>query len=136
MKGNPHRQKLLENLGFQWKAGNASLGWLEVLHKAAIYSKLHQRKLDIPYGFVVPRPPPDSKPHVDSVTAADNENEVWPWPGTYQRKGSTLLECVLTLLFASYIDGALTLSILPFFCYRILVGATSRSALERCPTEG
>ena len=96
LKGNPHRQKLLENLGFQWKAGNASLGWLEVVHAAAIYSKLHQRKLDVPYDFVVPRPPPDSKARVDSITAADNEDEVWPWPGRYQR---IVLDYLCVLLY-------------------------------------
>ena len=72
---------MLEGLGFQWN-GNASLGWLQVVHAAAIYSKLHNRQLDVPFNFKVPHPPSDLDPkmRVDVQTAAD-EGDVWPWPG-------------------------------------------------------
>ncbi|CAB9517101.1 expressed unknown protein [Seminavis robusta] len=83
VKGHPHRQQLLENLRFQWHrgTGNASLGWLKVMHAAAIYSKLHHRNLDVPYSFKVPHPPKNADPEmrVDTCTAAD-DNNVWPWP--------------------------------------------------------
>lgn len=80
VKDNPQRQEMLEKLRFQWN-GNASLGWLRVMHAAAIYSKLHDRHLDVPYNFRVPAPPLDSDPQirVDTCTAAD-QDEVWPWP--------------------------------------------------------
>ena len=83
VKSNPRRQQLLESLRFQW-SGNASLGWLEVVHAAAIYSKLHHRHLDVPFDFKVPPPPSDADPHmrVDTSTAADDDGGVWPWPGT------------------------------------------------------
>ena len=82
VKGNPERRRALEELGFQW-SGNATLGWLEVIHAAAIYSRLHGRNLDVPVSFIVPAPP-----HVD-LSGNGNNNDVasiypgeteWPWP--------------------------------------------------------
>jgi len=83
VKDNPRRQRLLESLRFQWRSGNASLGWLEVVHAAAIYSKLHNRILDVPFDFTVPAPPTDDPTlRIDIATAADGLNDgVWPWPG-------------------------------------------------------
>lgn len=80
VKDNPRRQQLLESLRFRW-SGNASLGWLEVVHAAAIYSKLHDRHLEVPYDFKVPSPP-SNEPNmrVDTITAADDDDGVWPWP--------------------------------------------------------
>ena len=50
VKNNPRRQQKLEELGFYWRAGNASLGWLKVCHAAAIYSRLHRASdLCVPY---------------------------------------------------------------------------------------
>ncbi len=66
VKKHPERRRLLEELGFRW-TGNSNLGWLEVVHAAAIYSKLHNRSLDVPIHFVVP------KPH-------EWIGEEWPWP--------------------------------------------------------
>lgn len=66
IKNHPERQTLLDELGFYW-SGNADLGWLKVVHAAAIYSKLNQRQLDVPYSFRVP-----SRPQ-------DNGGD-WPWP--------------------------------------------------------
>eukprot|EP00977_Amphora_coffeiformis_P010828 scaffold2536_cov169-Amphora_coffeaeformis.AAC.21 len=66
IKNNPERQSLLDELGFHW-SGNADLGWLKVVHAAAIYSKLNQRQLDVPYSFQVPSRP------------KDNGGD-WPWP--------------------------------------------------------
>lgn len=87
VKGDARRQQLLESLSFQWNSGNgnASLGWLQVMHAAAIYSKLHNRQLDVPYTFKVPHPPTDLDPkmRVDVQTAAD-QDDVWPWPGKRQ----------------------------------------------------
>jgi hypothetical protein len=83
VKGNPHRQKMLDNLRFQWHdgTGNASLGWLKVMHAAAIYSKMHHRHLDVPFNFKVPYPSKeDPKLRVDTCTAVDDAEDVWPWP--------------------------------------------------------
>lgn len=66
VKGKPERRALLDELGFHW-AGNADLGWLKVVHAAAIYSKLNNRQLDVPFKFRVP-----SRPHDDGAD--------WPWP--------------------------------------------------------
>lgn len=56
VKNYPHRRAALEDLGFQW-SGNTSLGWLAVIHAAAVYSALHGRVLDVPTTFVVPSGP-------------------------------------------------------------------------------
>ena len=66
IKNNPERQKLLNDLGFHW-GGNAELGWLKVVHAAAIYSKLHNRKLEVPFTFRVPPRP-------------EHDGGDWPWP--------------------------------------------------------
>ena len=68
VKNKFKRQQMLEELGFRW-SGNANLAWLKVVHAAAIYSKLHNRSLNVPNDFVVPRPTPE-------FFGADN----WPWP--------------------------------------------------------
>eukprot|EP00986_Skeletonema_menzelii_P007646 scaffold3016_cov146-Skeletonema_menzelii.AAC.2 len=69
VKGNRLRQQALEEIGFRW-SGNATLGWLDVVHAAAIYSQMHGRVLNPPLQFVVPSPPtPDSE--LDGS---------WPWP--------------------------------------------------------
>lgn len=94
VKNNPERQLLLQELRFQW-SGNASLGWLEVVHAAAIYSRLHQRNLDVKYNFVVPAPPEASaSASASAPTESDSDDdtcnsgmgttgdeEEWPWPG-------------------------------------------------------
>ena len=69
VKNSRHRQQLLEELGFRW-SGNADLGWLQVVHAAAIYSRMHNRQLDVPYHFVVPSAP----------SLHDAKTEDWPWP--------------------------------------------------------
>jgi hypothetical protein len=69
VKNKPKRQRMLEEIGFCWN-GNADLSWLKVVHAAAIYSKLHHRKLDVPYKFVVPEPPAEMA----------NVSDEWPWP--------------------------------------------------------
>lgn len=81
VKNNPERRRALEELGFQFN-GNATLGWLEVIHAAAIYSRLHGRNLDVPAKFVVPAPPHASgngngSGDVTSVYPGETE---WPWP--------------------------------------------------------
>jgi len=76
VKNNPKRQKALEELGFQW-CGNATLGWLKVIHASAIYSKVHGRNLDVPTKFVVPSPPKT----VQANSTKHNCNDLpWPWP--------------------------------------------------------
>lgn len=74
VKSQPDRKQALEEIGFRWKNGNASLGWLDVVHAAAIYSQMHGRVLNVPLSFTVPAPPQgvvDSNPDcIDS----------WPWP--------------------------------------------------------
>ena len=47
----------------------SNLGWLEVIHAAAIYSRLHNRVLDVPDNFVVPKAP-----------GTTTGGEPWPWP--------------------------------------------------------
>jgi hypothetical protein len=81
VKNQPDRISALEEIGFQW-SGNASLGWLEVVHAAAIYSQLHGRELNVPQNFVVPCPPKAFR--TNSVASpfggiASND-ETWPWP--------------------------------------------------------
>lgn len=70
VKKSVARQKLLEELGFRW-SGNSMFGWLSVVHAAAIYSKLNNRRLDVPIDFYVPSPPSST-----SQTLIDD----WPWP--------------------------------------------------------
>jgi len=84
VKNEPHRRRALEELGFQW-SGNASLGWLEVVHAAAIYSTLNGRNLDVPLKFVVPAPPQNSNKNVVESNSIFNdfEHDAWPWPGEF-----------------------------------------------------
>jgi hypothetical protein len=52
-------------------SGNTASGWLDVVHGAAIYSKMHGRVLDVPSNFVVP-----SLPDANLLESED----AWPWP--------------------------------------------------------
>lgn len=52
-------------------SGNTASGWLDVVHGAAIYSKMHGRVLDVPSNFVVP-----SLPEGNLLDSGD----AWPWP--------------------------------------------------------
>ena len=78
----PKWQRALAESGFQW-SGNAMLGWLEVIHAAAIYSKMHNRNLDIPYHFVVPASPYIDHDRSDDKTDSSitGSDDAWPWPG-------------------------------------------------------
>jgi Helicase associated domain len=76
VKNNIRRQQILEELGFQWN-GNAAMGWLEVVHAAAIYSQMHNRNLDVPYGFIVPAPANEMAFTEQRIAGSDN---AWPWP--------------------------------------------------------
>jgi Helicase associated domain len=71
VKDSPRRKEILEQLGFRW-SGNTMFSWLEVVHAAAIFSKLNNRHLNVPYQFVVPSPP--------SVEATATTDADWPWP--------------------------------------------------------
>ena len=73
LKGHPERKQALEDIGFRWRNGNASLGWLDVVHAAAIYSQMHGRVLNVPLSFTVPAPPQGTA--ADSVCV-----DSWPWP--------------------------------------------------------
>jgi hypothetical protein len=73
VKSKSERKQALVDLGFRW-TGNADLGWLEVVHAAAIYSRMNNRNLDVPYHFVVPSPP------TDVGQSALSSGEDWPWP--------------------------------------------------------
>jgi len=68
IKDKPERKQALDDIGFHW-GGNADLGWLEVVHAAAIYSRINSRNLDVPYHFVVPAPLND-----------EIDPDEWPWP--------------------------------------------------------
>jgi hypothetical protein len=82
IKNDPKRQRALADLGFQW-SGNATLGWLEVVHAAAIYSRMHNRNLDVPYHFVVPAPPhsANSRSVKENDSSISGSDDAWPWPG-------------------------------------------------------
>lgn len=72
VKKHPERIARLEEVGFRF-GGNAKLGWLDVVQAAAIYSQMHNRKLNVPFGFVVPAPPLDDESNPQCV-------DFWPWP--------------------------------------------------------
>jgi len=72
VKGHPERKQALEDIGFRRRSGNASFGWLDVVHGAAIYSQMHGRELNVPFSFVVPAPPTEN-PEASCLDA-------WPWP--------------------------------------------------------
>lgn len=78
IKNNLERQKALVEVGLL-PNGNSTLVWLEVVHAAAIYSKLHDKTLDVPVNFVVPAPPISSS-EKDACTYQDGDE--WPWPKT------------------------------------------------------
>ena len=73
VKNHPDRKKALEDIGFRW-SGNATLGWLDVVHAAAIYSQMHGRVLNVPLSFVVPAPP--RRDGTENPECLDQ----WPWP--------------------------------------------------------
>ena len=79
VKNNPERLHMLEELGFHL-SGNSSLGWLSVVHAAAIYSQLNNRKLDVPSKFVVPAPPRRYCKN-GSQREIVGSDDAWPWPG-------------------------------------------------------
>jgi Helicase associated domain len=78
VKPYPQRQKMLANIGFL-VGGNASLGWLEVVHAAAVFSQMNQRNLDVPSTFVVPAPP--HRMQLTSGSQITGSDDAWPWPG-------------------------------------------------------
>jgi len=79
IKDHPRRQKALQDIGFPL-SGNAQHSWLEVVHAAAIYSKMHGRVLDVPIHFVVPSPPCSSSD--ESCIIPYGDDGAWPWPQT------------------------------------------------------
>jgi len=85
VKNSPMRRRALEDLGFQF-GGNASLGWLNVIHAAAIYSEIGGRLLDVPQSFVVPRPSERALRRADIEQREDRYegwvfyDDDWPWP--------------------------------------------------------
>ena len=86
VRGHPHRRRVLEEVGFRWRNGNAALGWLDVVHAAAIYSQMHGRALNVPLSFAVPSPPPtivngnNGGNGEDGDVAAGGCLDSWPWP--------------------------------------------------------
>jgi len=76
VKGNPRRQEQLSAIGFCWE-GNASLGWHQVVHAAAIYSQMNNRNLNVPIAFRVPSP--NVLRDSGSVGETDGD-DAWPWP--------------------------------------------------------
>mmetsp|Transcript_6568 Transcript_6568/g.14165 ORF Transcript_6568/g.14165 Transcript_6568/m.14165 type:complete len:539 (-) Transcript_6568:1244-2860(-) len=89
IKGQPHRVKMLADLGFYVKGGsNNNLRWLEVVHAAAVYSQMNNNELDVPTSFVVPAPPRrvatcsrndgSDEETVDSFVVGSDD--AWPWP--------------------------------------------------------
>jgi hypothetical protein len=81
VKGQPERLKALADLGFRL-GGNDSLSWLEVVHAAAIFSQMNQRKLEVPQNFEVPGPPRRvTNLEGSSDSCVVGSDEAWPWPG-------------------------------------------------------
>mmetsp|Transcript_7613 Transcript_7613/g.11068 ORF Transcript_7613/g.11068 Transcript_7613/m.11068 type:complete len:459 (+) Transcript_7613:160-1536(+) len=74
VKGRPDRQEQLSAIGFCWE-GNASLGWHQVVHAAAIYSQMNNRNLNVPIAFRVPSP--NAPTNHASFAGSD---DAWPWP--------------------------------------------------------
>ena len=74
VKNHPDRKQALEDIGFRW-SGNATLGWLDVVHAAAIYSQMHGRVLNVPFNFVVPSPPAQDAESLNPLCV-----DSWPWP--------------------------------------------------------
>lgn len=79
IKNDLERQKALVEVGLL-PSGNSTLVWLEVVHAAAIYAKLHGKKLDVPVNFVVPSPPRSSSS--ENITSLYQDGDDWPWPNT------------------------------------------------------
>lgn len=89
IKGEPHRIKILADLGFYVAGGsNSNLRWLEVVHAAAVYSQMNNNQLEVPTNFVVPAPPRrvascsiDYKINkkMDN-TCVVGSDDAWPWP--------------------------------------------------------
>ena len=82
IKENKERQQMLADIGFQ-ASGNASLGWLEVVHAAAVYSQM-KKHLDVPLRFVVPAPP--QKTTTSSEPQIVGSDDAWPWPGKLSQR--------------------------------------------------
>jgi len=80
IRGQPHRIKILAELGFYVTGGsNSNLRWLEVVHAAAVYSQMNSNKLEVPTNFVVPAPPR----RVADCSVGDRivgSDDAWPWP--------------------------------------------------------
>jgi hypothetical protein len=126
VKNDPERQRALAELGFQW-SGNATLGWLEVVHAAAIYSKMHNRNLDVPYHFVVPAPPHidhgrSDKENDSSITGSD---DAWPWPGKKPAYNTT----------SNGGSSSLILTFSPFY-HRATVGLELGTAVKGYSSQG
>ena len=86
IKNDIERQKALVEVGLL-PSGNSTLAWLEVVHAAAIYSKLHDNILDVPVNFKVPAPPKSSPPPSSDdsngwMPYQDTMIDDWPWPKT------------------------------------------------------
>jgi hypothetical protein len=131
VKNNPERHRELEKLGFLMK-GNSALGWLEVVHAAAIYSKLHRRQLDVPQKFVVPHPPVNT--HDEKTPMDRNVSEIvdaWPWPGTSIIPFFPSMDVTAF----SYILCAWFLSIIGLWCSRAIVGVSLRTETEGCASK-
>eukprot|EP00586_Coscinodiscus_wailesii_P015710 CAMPEP_0172498278 /NCGR_PEP_ID=MMETSP1066-20121228/111542_1 /TAXON_ID=671091 /ORGANISM="Coscinodiscus wailesii, Strain CCMP2513" /LENGTH=435 /DNA_ID=CAMNT_0013271497 /DNA_START=126 /DNA_END=1430 /DNA_ORIENTATION=- len=108
VKNYPERRRVLKEIGF-WFGGNSNLGWLEVVHAAAIYSKMHGKRLCVPTNFVVPAPPgmSDAKRHGQGC-CCDLE---WPWPWPEQLWGLPLGQRLRDVrLKGRYLTGQLAAS--------------------------
>jgi hypothetical protein len=80
IKNNSERQQMLVEIGFM-PSGNASLGWLKVVHAAAIYSQMNNRHLNVPQKFIVPAPPRCKSKNSSSDSGIVGSDDAWPWPG-------------------------------------------------------
>ena len=88
VKSQPHRIRILADLGFYVAGGsNSNLRWLEVVHAAAVYSQMHSNRLDVPTSFVVPAPPrrleecPIDDDDDNQSPCVIGSDDAWPWPG-------------------------------------------------------
>lgn len=89
IKDQPHRIKTLADLGFYVTGGsNSNLRWLEVVHAAAVYSRMNNNKLEVLTDFVVPAPPRRvARCSIGDLNNEESEDlcvvgsdDAWPWP--------------------------------------------------------
>jgi len=110
VKNHPDRKQALEDIGFRPNGNAHRLGWLDVVHAAAIYSQMHGRVLNVPLSFAVPAPPRDAESNSQIMDS-------WPWPDRLWglKLGQRLKDVRLKGAYMKVRECAMLLMILLFF---------------------